>query len=818
MHEGHLRLEGCAVDLDREEVHHSDGRTEHLSTKEAAVLRQLVAKAPAAVTRDALLEEVWGYRTSVVTRAVDNTVRRLRQKIERSPREPHHVLTVHGEGYRFVGPPRAAAPDPGPTFHGRAPELAMLDALAQRGVRWVTVLGPGGIGKTRLVREWTRSRAARTVELAATRDADDVLAALAASLGGAPGDEHAVAAAMARLGGTWVLDNCEQVEAAVAHLGSLLDRGVQVVATSRHRLGVPEEQVVRLGPLEEEAARELLVSRVVARGEVLADSPDLDALVARLQGWPLALELAAGRMALLGPRGLLERLDAALEVLGSERADAHATLRGTLAWSWSQLDGDERAVLAACGVFAGSFDAGAAEAVAPRGHRSVLDVLGGLRDKSLLEIEVREGRARLSLLDAVRQFARAQCPLNDAEERHARHYATPESGDEATERAQRIAAHRWALAHDPALAVELVDRLVPAFVAHGPARQWLAVTSATLHAAERADPASVARARLLDHDARIATGREPDLEGLVALVARCHELGEPKLQARAWLALARFRRSTSDPDGAREALSSALAVGATGAMEGLLQLERGNLAFEANDHTEARRAYRSALQAFESAGERTGADRVALHLAFVLGELGQHEEAVELGERALDRALASSDRRGEGVVRCHLALLALDRGQLARASAQLEEAGAAVREVGDRRFQGYVALLEAMVAQDRGAHRAMEQRARDAHALLSEAGDEVFAAFALARVGVAAALQHRPDEADAALAEAAVVLGTNPAWARGLDLLEGFNDLARGAREAARDRLHPGDTRAESTFVRIAHRQLAAAVRAGQHG
>jgi DNA-binding response OmpR family regulator len=78
------------------------GRALDLSAREFEILHYLIRRRGEIVTRDQLLDEVWGYDSTPVTRTVDNHIARLRQKIEQDPSEPRHIITVHRLGYRFV--------------------------------------------------------------------------------------------------------------------------------------------------------------------------------------------------------------------------------------------------------------------------------------------------------------------------------------------------------------------------------------------------------------------------------------------------------------------------------------------------------------------------------------------------------------------------------------------------------------------------------------------------------------------------------------------------------------------------------------------
>ncbi len=185
-----IQLATCTVQLDSELVQGEDGSQERLTTREADLLRYLVARAGRTVTREELLEQVWGFAPSATSRATDNTVRRLRAKVEADPAHPRHILTVHGSGYRFA-PLERQPPPPTPTPDDVPPELHLGDSvvdLARLEVR-------GERGPVRL----TASEAAMLELLSRRAGAVDRRELRRAGWGTAAGSLRAVDAAMRRL-------------------------------------------------------------------------------------------------------------------------------------------------------------------------------------------------------------------------------------------------------------------------------------------------------------------------------------------------------------------------------------------------------------------------------------------------------------------------------------------------------------------------------------------------------------------------------------------------------------------------------------------
>lgn len=341
-------------------------------------------------------------------------------------------------------------------FVGRVRELdAIGREVTER--RLVTLIGAGGVGKTRLSLEVAdRAGAAwrdgvRVVELAAVRDGSAVPAAVLTALGaretqlwaGAGAPEQPGRDALARLVEHCgrhrilvVLDNCEHVvDAAAALAEAVLAHcpGVTVLATSREPLGVPGEAVRAVEPLPQETALRLFAERgaAVHPGFDLADDPEAAAEICRrLDGLPLAIELAAARLRLLTPRQIANRLNDRFRLLTSGARTVlprQQTLRAVVDWSWDLLTAPERTVLRRLSAFSGGCDLAAAEAVC-RDRGDVLDVLGALVDKSLVVAapDPDDGGMRYRLLETVAEYAGERLDeagdRGETEGRHLVHY------------------------------------------------------------------------------------------------------------------------------------------------------------------------------------------------------------------------------------------------------------------------------------------------------------------------------------------------------------------------------------------------------------
>lgn len=446
-----LSLADGTVDLERGVVIREGGE-QPLTTREAALLAYLADRPGEPVSRDELHREVWGYHERVVSRALDTAVRRLRQKIEPDRAQPVHLLTVHGVGYRFVPLRPVAAgevPAEANAFFGRETELDALRLRLDAGERLLTVVGPPGVGKSRLVRHLARTEPRGfIVDCADLIDADSLASAVAEALGVPLLGQDAVgvvSGVLAEQGPCLlVLDNLERlVPVAPETVGRWLEGAPQarLWVTSRERLRLTGEVCVELAPLDDVSGRNLFLDRARAVAPDFELPEDVvDTIVTRLEGLPLAIELAAARANVLTPDALLRRLEDPLRVLGrgARGADRRGgSLEGALWASWELLDPHERAALAQCAVFRGGFSLAAAEAVVDLSDHPdapwVIDVIQSLRDRSLLRAEPDSlGERRFSLFHAVRAFVtQREPPGPDVLARHAAWFAR--WGEQVTE-------------------------------------------------------------------------------------------------------------------------------------------------------------------------------------------------------------------------------------------------------------------------------------------------------------------------------------------------------------------------------------------------
>ena len=338
-----------------------------------------------------------------------------------------HQLGLHDHfpAPRAIDPSRDTLPEPVNLLIGRSTEVGEIRAKVEA-QRLVTISGIGGLGKTRLAVE-VAHRMAPTfadgvyfADLTPASCGDTMVSQIAAAvrLELLHGDlrDQAVAQVADR-SALVVLDNCEHlVDEVRAFAADVLSRGGpgRMLATSRERLGVAGEHHIRLGTLAttgdgalSESAR-LFVDRALAiDGSFGVDDPAaLNELVSRLDGLPLAIELAAARTTILSVSEILARLDDRLALLGSTRAGTGRTLETMLDWSWQLLDDTEQQALSASAGFESGFDVDLLAAATALGPFEAIDVIESLVDKSLVTVDGRIGsRTRYRLLESVRAYA-----------------------------------------------------------------------------------------------------------------------------------------------------------------------------------------------------------------------------------------------------------------------------------------------------------------------------------------------------------------------------------------------------------------------------
>jgi predicted ATPase len=661
------------------------------------------------------------------------------------------------------------APPLGTSFVGRDGDLEQLRQRFSRGVALVTLAGPGGVGKTRLALRFTQGWTEGDVafcELAEARDQDAVCDAIARHAPAAVGQADRVEALGAALAGRGrlliVLDNCEQILADVA---SALARwlvsapSVRWLVTSREQLRMRAEEVQDVAPLAPPAAAELFVDRAMQARPACAigaaDAAAVDAIVRRLDGLPLAIELAAARMSVLSAPELLGRIEKGLDAAAGgtrDMAPRHRTMRATAVWSWSLLEPWERAALRRCAVFRGGFTVEAAEQVVDLsafGARPAVDVVQALRQKSLVRA-YRPADAvelvRLGLYESVRDLASEELARDAGEERaararHARYYLDAGEGwleavdaamgerraaalrDLSLEHDNLRAVHEWALADAArgrdAMRVMLV--LQPVFRTRGSASAHLALLDRTLASAHHVDlrvraRVLLARAHVHRMSARLAAA-EVDCSAVLALA---RDAGDALLEGRAHYALFNIAQSRGHAEDGRPHLEAAARL-----FEGTSRRWRaaaisqlaGLRAIEGNSD-EAYRLYDRAVGEAALHGPDAGEWLLNKDFAVLLMTLGRLDEARPRIERALQIARALGEGDTYAITLGYRAVLHQQSGDLERALSDYEEATSALRDASAFWLQQLLAGMGALLAtlgRVGEAERAFDEAERLAH-------------------------------------------------------------------------------------------------------
>jgi predicted ATPase/class 3 adenylate cyclase len=651
--------------------------------------------------------------------------------------DPVHLFQLGSREF----PPLATAaattlPRAAKALVGRDADVAAVRALVlEADARLVTIVGPGGVGKTRLAIEVAREVAADFangswfVDLAPIHRPDSVLPAIANAVGAkGPLEEH--------LGNSrtlLVLDNLEQITAAASGLAALTEscRGTVVLGTSREPLRVRAETEYVLEPLPEGSAVELFRQRAGPRRSA-ADSAEIAEICRRLDGLPLAIELAAARTKVLDPAALLSRLDRRLPLLTSGSRDApqrQQTLEATIGWSYDLLDDEEKRLFARLSVFVGGFTLDAAEAVCD----AELEVLASLVDKSL----VREAGGRLGLLETIREFAAAR--LGDSGEadalrrRHAEYYVrfverleADLTGGEQTERLEELEQEHENLhaTLDLLLDVEATDEVLR--LASALAIFWY-----------------------------VRGFYDEGVDWLERALASPHAARSP-VYAKALWGAGTLAVLTGDPDGGRRRLEQGVELaGATGDRQtvarGLSML--GLLAFFRHDLRDACTLLEHAIAAAREAGD-------VWALADGLGTLGSIYPLrgdIDAGEQAASEGLriAKVNRDAHGIRMClfGLALTASRRGDPGRTRELASEGLSVSRAMGDPWFTSYFLWLVSLAALGLGEEGQAGDEAEEAYAVATAIGVDLLRACALEARGRAAHARGDDDAAERYLLE-----------------------------------------------------------------
>lgn len=752
----------------------------------AAGLSQEALAERAGLSSDAVASLERGRRTA--PRA--DTVARLAGALGIDPTERAALVSAAaGEATaRETAPPLSASLPAAPSpllgrEHEEAAVIRLLRPIEERGdrPRLITLIGPGGVGKTRLAQEVARAiegdyaNGAAFVDLSALRDPALVAVTVARALGvrhaGALSWPERLKAHLREKHMLIVLDNVEQVAPAaplVAELAATCPR-VTVLATSRAPLRLRAEQQAHVGPLDvppdagplraRDVAAYASVRLFVARARAVqpdfalteTNAPAVARICRHLDGLPLAIELAAARVRILSPEALLMRLDRRLPLLTGGARDLPArqqTLRAAIDWSYELLTEEEQAVFRRLAVFSGgcTLDAAATVAFEPGGTDAgnrgasvtALDALASLVDQNLLQRSAHGlGEPRFRMLETVREYGWERLAAG---------------GEEAAARA-RHASYYLALAADAEPRIAGAD-------------------SAAWVGRLEAERDNLREALAWYERTDVPAGLE--LAGRLApfwRLAGCHTEGRHHL------------RRMLDADARGPARSEA-------ARRGLALLGAGILATEERDFADARARLEESLGRFVEAGDAPGIARARHALGLVALERGDYEHAGELLSESLAGFRELGDERGIGAALAGLGDAARTRGDHDRAAALYAESLARFRALGATWDLARTLFALASIPASGARYDETAALLREALAISRELGDREGARRALALLGNVALNQGHPTEARKLLEES-LALGreSGVAWPVASALRQlGNLAVAEGDRTGARAR------------------------------
>lgn len=715
-------------------------------------------------------------------------------------------------------------------FVGRA---GVLDRLARRfdeGARLVSLLGIGGIGKTRLAlryaRRWLGDYAggAWFCDLSAARSLDGIVYAAAQALE-VPLDKtdpvESLGAAISGRGPCLViLDNFEQVARhAEATLGAWMFRAPQAcfIATSRELLGITGEHALQLEPLASAEAQELLRHRMAAAGIGTlagADEAALEPLVELLDRLPLAIELAAARGRVMRPAELLVRMGERFKLLASRggRHDRQATLRAALDWSWDLLSQTERAALCQCSVFEGGFTLAAAEAVLDLsslgGETWVTDVVQSLVDKSLLR---QSPIYRFDMLRSVHDYAAERLTVSGAALRHralARHWQWFGSLSEKAAIADScIEAENLVVACERATDAGEIEAasnaLLTAWAAlnlTGPFNVAIQMAQA-LHRVAHPHSMQVAMTALwVSGSARYLAGDVTAARG--DLEEATWAGGSLALRARALGALGQLERSVGHLGRADELLGAGLIAAQQTGESGLIcraYNALGTLRLAQAQLEAAHDLFTTGLEAARLADDLKQQAALLGNIGVVERKRGRDEPALRHYREALELAQRIGDRRFEGNMRSNIGLFHVINGDCETALGELQAALEIAQGAGLTRLAANVLCSLGLAEEALGDVEGALARHREGERLADRLADAYLGAYFKVYLGRLLARSGSQRQAEVLLEEAEGLLAKSPdrglagllACARAeLDIADGLTGRAEDFYRTALARMH----------------------------
>ncbi|MBL8920400.1 MAG: protein kinase [Myxococcaceae bacterium] len=720
-------------------------------------------------------------------------------------------------------------PAAGP-FIGREQELRALTRAFDEGARLVTLVGFGGMGKTRLAQQFAAQQLPAFekdggvwfVDLAECRTLEQVAKAVSQALDVQLPVNAASDASVTHAGRSLnslgralvVLDNFEQVvPLAEATVGAWLEGapGLSLLVTSREALALQDEVVQPLESLPLGGAESPAMMLFRTRAEVVrpraltrAELDDVAVICERLEGHPLALELAASRLAELSVREVRDRLRERFELLGgraSRNTRRHATLWNAIDWSWQLLSSPEQQALMQLSVFRGGFTIDAASAVieVDGKKKNPVDLVRALHRKSLVRyfaVPALPKELRLGLLESIQEFAAEKLAASDdggkARRRHAAHYletgrewarevADGTSLDALThlevERENLTEVFDRALSTMPptqpsaATALGALEALEPVFLRKGPYAAHLALLDDALTQARNVGvkPATIARAMQQRGNLQRVLGRPAlAVEDLSKAMTMVEATGEAALEGRMRRDLAVARFVSGDVESARDWLVSALSAARARKDEALVLQTLSSLAIvqvAMGEVDEAALCCDEGLPLARKRGDSTTEARLLGSLGTIYQDQDKLDLALTFFSEAVARARAVRDVRLEGYFTGKRGGVLVAQRQLEAAQPLLEDAINRLSEVGDLRHEGLFLTYLAAVQLERGQVAEARVTLSAAQVRLETVKDPLtLTALALRRLHVeVVAREAGPKEARVLLADVRAARGSRPA-------------------------------------------------------
>ena len=692
-------------------------------------------------------------------------------------------------------------PVPMTSFIGREDEVLGIGRLLGDH-RVVTLTGFGGVGKTRLALQVARlSEGAAWVELASVSSPNRVAAAIATSLrvddAAAASVVDAIAAHLGQRRVLLVLDNCEHVLEGCRQLVTDLvqrARGVRILATSREPLGLIGERVCPISPLEVPSAEEagagasprdfvsakLFCERAAAaRGRPI--SIDRDAawvyrIVRRLEGIPLAIELAAARAGAMNLEQIARRLDERFRLLQGKHGsavDRQRTMMGALEWSHDLLDPLEQRVFRRLCVFRGGFSLEGAAAVSgartdseSADETDVLEAVSALVEKSLVMMSETGAAAlgpRYTMLETLREFGEGKLDAANetalARKAHLDHFAHRAADTDFRAPDPKPWLDLWEQERENVIAavtvggdvpgcapqaLRLAGLLAPFWEIRGGLTQGAAILERAL-TRPGSQSSNEDRRRALNGAGAIATSKG-DLDAarrwLEESIEIGADLGDERSSAVSLGNLASVCFYQDDPERAREygerALEILRRIGSEREVASVLY-NLGLAALRQEDETTARRLHEQSLEHFKRANDRRGTAAALTTLAKLASNRGDHLEARRLAEQGLDIWREMGDRRGTASALVHLAMVLHGQGIPDRVASLLQEGLVIARETGDRHMAANAFDLLGVVAQDDGNDSEAHRLYRESLSLRWEIGNRQWIAVSLRHLALLSA-------------------------------------------------------------------------------